>query len=74
MRNKISISQAIDLFGNRYEIEDEGVIGMNYYEGNEGMSDYIVIDFENGQSAVVWHFTSFVAESTEVKKLLDEVK
>jgi hypothetical protein len=62
-RNKILISQAIDLFGNRYEITDEG---------SEGMSDYIVIDFDNGQSAIIWHFTSFVADSREVKRLLQE--
>ena len=68
-RNKILISQAIDLFGNRYEITDESITGMTYYEGSEGISDYIAINFYNGQSAVIWNFTSFVAE---VKRLLQE--
>lgn len=71
-RHRIPIYQAIDIFGNRYELGDEGITSMSYYEGDEGTSDYIVVDFENNKSAVIWSFASFVTETSSIRNLLGE--
>lgn len=71
-RHRVPIYQAIDIFGNRYELGDEGITSMSYYEGDAGTPDYIIVDFENDTSAVIWSFASFVAKTSNVRTLLGE--
>lgn len=76
MSNKksIQLSCIVDIFGNTYSTDDVGVTEMWYCEGNEGLADYAVINFENGSSAVFWSMSSFIAKTEDVKFLLEGCK